>query len=151
MSLTLDQLLPNDDAELARLALVSVRRVLAEHHGEAGPVSLIVEGENAPVVVPRQAVDLLVKVLANMAAGQGVSIVPSHAELTTQQAADILNVSRPFLVKLLDGGKIEYKRVGTHRRIRADSLIQYKREDDARSRAEASELIQLGQEMGFER
>ncbi len=151
MSLTVNEHRPNDDSELAGRALVSVRRALAEHHGEDGPVSLIVEGEKAPLAVPRQAIDLLVKILANIAAGQSVSIVPQHAELTTQQAAEILNVSRPFLVKLLDEGKIEFKRVGTHRRIRADSLLQYKHDDDARGRTEVAELIQLGQEMGLAR
>ena len=145
MSLTVSERRPDNDSELARRALVSVRRALAEHQDEDGPVSLTVEGEGFPLAVPREAVDLLVKILANMAAGQSVSIVPRHAELTTQQAAEILNVSRPFLVKLLDEGKIEYKRVGTHRRIRADSLLQYKRDDDARGRLEIAELIQLGQ------
>lgn len=147
----MEHLLPNHDRELARNALVSVRRVLAEDEGEDGPVTLIVEDESEPVVIPRSAIDLLVAVLANMAAGQSVSIVPMHAELTTQQAAEILNVSRPFVVKLLEEGKIEYKLVGTHRRIRADSLLAYKREDDAHGRSASAELIQLGQDLGFTR
>lgn len=151
MTFTMEHPLPNQDRELARNALVSVRRVLAEHKGEDGPVTLIVEDESEPVVVPRAAIDLLVSVLANMAAGQSVSIVPLHAELTTQQAAAILNVSRPFVVKLLDEGKIAFKLVGTHRRIRADSLLAYKRENDAHGRSAADELIQLGQDIGFTR
>lgn len=121
------------------------------YKGADGPVTLIVEDESEPVVVPRAAIDLLVAVLANMAAGQSVSIVPLHAELTTQQAAEILNVSRPFVVKLLDEGKIAYKLVGTHRRIRADPLLAYKREDDAHGRSAADELIELGRDLGFAR
>ena len=70
MSLTLNERRPDNDSELARRALVSVRRALAEHQGEDGPVSLTVEGEGTPLAVPREAVDLLVKILANMAAGQ---------------------------------------------------------------------------------
>ncbi|MFI7062589.1 helix-turn-helix domain-containing protein [Kribbella sp. NPDC050124] len=101
-------------------------------------------------MVPRSAVELLARILAHMAAGQGVSVVPADAELTTQQAADLLNVSRPFLIGLLDAGEIEYRKVGKHRRIRADSLLDYKRTDDQRRREAADELTALGQEMGLQ-
>jgi len=92
---------------------------------------------------------LLARILAHMAAGQGVSVVPADAELTTQQAADLLNVSRPFLIGLLDAGEIEYRKVGKHRRVRADSLLDYKRKDDQRRREAADELTALGQDMGL--
>lgn len=138
-----------DDADLAADALVRVRRVLAAHVGEDQPVRFTVEADEESVTVPRAAVDLLVKVLANMAAGQGVTLVPSHAELTTQQAADVLNVSRPFVIKLLAEGKIDYRTVGTHRRITAASLMEYKRSDDARRRGTAAELAAMTQEMGL--
>jgi len=151
MAFTMEHLLPNPDQELARTALISVRRVLAEHEGQDGPVTLTVADGAEPVVVPRAAIDLLVSVLGNMAAGQSVSIVPLHAELTTQQAAEILNVSRPFVVKMLDEGRIAYRLVGAHRRIRADSLLEYQRENDARGRAAADELVGLSQEMGLTR
>jgi excisionase family DNA binding protein len=86
---------------------------------------------------------------AHMAAGRGVSVVPRNAELTTQQAADLLNVSRPFLIGLLKAGEIEFRTVGTHRRIKAASLIDYMRMDDQRRREAADELTRLGQEMGL--
>jgi excisionase family DNA binding protein len=82
-----------------------------------------------------------------MAAGQGVSIVPSQAELTTQQAADMLNVSRPYFIGLLERGEIDYRKVGTHRRILAESLMAYMREDDRRRRNATDELNALTQEM----
>ncbi len=81
-----------------------------------------------------------------MSKGRGVSIVPSTAELTTQQAADMLNVSRPFLIGLLSAGEIPYRTVGSHRRITAEDLLAYKDDDDRRRRAAADELTALAQE-----
>ena len=139
-----------EDAVIARDALAGVRKALAAHRDVHQPVRLTVEEDGETVTVPRAAVDLLVAVLANMAAGQGVSLVPSHAELTTQQAADLMNVSRPFLVRLLQAGDIEYRLVGTHRRIKAASLLDYLRRDDAERRRAAEELTVLTQDMGIE-
>ena len=139
-----------DDAVIARDALAGVRKALAAHRDIHKPVRLTVEEDGETVTVPRAAVDLLVGVLANMAAGQAVSLVPAHAELTTQQAADLMNVSRPFVVRLLQAGKIEYRLVGTHRRIKAASLIDYMRRDDAQRRKATAELTALTQDMGID-
>lgn len=138
-----------EDALIAREALVRVRNALA-HHDSREPVRLTVDEDRETVTVPRAAVDLLVVVLANMAAGQGVSLVPAHSELTTQQGADLMNVSRPFLVRLLQAGDIEYRLVGTHRRIKAASLLDYLRRDDAQRRKAADELTVLTQGMGID-
>ncbi|WP_226961734.1 MULTISPECIES: helix-turn-helix domain-containing protein [Streptomyces] len=75
--------------------------------------------------------------------------MPRDAELTTQQAAGPLDVSRPFLIGLLRAGEIEYRTVGTHRRIAMTSLHDYLGRDDQRRRDAADELTQLGQEMGL--
>jgi excisionase family DNA binding protein len=101
------------------------------------------------LVVPRSVVELLASVLAHMAAGRCVSIVPAEAELTTQQAADLLNVSRPFLIGLLDAGEIDYRKVGKHRRVKAASLLDYMRMDDQMRRGAADELAALNQEIGL--
>ncbi|MFC4052863.1 helix-turn-helix domain-containing protein [Actinomadura syzygii] len=71
--------------------------------------------------------------------------MPSHAELTTQQAADLLNVSQAYLIGLLEEGTIPYR----HRRIRYDNLMAYKRESEAKNRAAADELAELGRELGI--
>jgi excisionase family DNA binding protein len=135
------------DVTTAADAVKSVKNYLRTHKRN-GTVHLVVDDEHRDtLVVPRSAVELLARVLAHMAAGEGVSVVPSHAELTTQQAADMLNVSRPYLIGLLDAGQIEYRKVGTHRRIKAESLLRYMREDDRKRRTVADELTALTEEM----
>lgn len=138
-----------DDTEisLAGEVLPQVREYLESHHGDV--VRLVVTDDNETLDVPRSAVELLARILAHMAAGQGVAIVPEHAELTTQQAADLMNVSRPYLIGLLNAGEIEYRTVGKHRRIQAASLMNYIAADDRRRREAADELTQLNQEMGL--
>lgn len=138
-----------EQVHTADVAMRRVKRYLATH-AEERDIRVVVGGDaDDTLSVPRSAMELLAKVLAHMAAGQAVSVVPAHAELTTQEAAALLNVSRPFLIGLLDAGEIEYRKVGTHRRVRADSLMDYKRKDDQMRREVADELTELNREMGL--
>jgi excisionase family DNA binding protein len=84
-----------------------------------------------------------------MARGNAVTVIPVHSELTTQEAADMLNISRPSLIQLLDDGKINYRRVGTHRRVGFKSLMKYKRQADTARRAALAELAAYDQELGI--
>lgn len=106
-------------------------------------------GHKEVALLPPAAVQLLLDMLGQIADGNAVSVVPVQAELTTQQAADMLNVSRPFLVGLLEKGELPFHKVGTHRRVRFGDLIAYKRrEHDARHEA-LDELARQGQKLGL--
>ena len=78
------------------------------------------------ITIPKKALTLLSAIIQNMAEGKSISIVPSNSEVSTQQAADMLNVSRPHLVKLLEAKKIPFKNVGSHRRILLKDIMEYK-------------------------
>ncbi|MGH8467310.1 MAG: helix-turn-helix domain-containing protein, partial [Pseudomonas sp.] len=99
--------------------------------------------------LPVAALQLLGDVLAALADGNAVTIVPVHAELTTQQAADLLNVSRPHLVKLLESGKLPFHRTGKHRRVRFNDLMGYKNSRDAESMKILDALTIEAQELGM--
>ncbi len=145
---TTDSLLPSEaEAALAK----ETCRVLASRLRDDGPVRVRIMDGPAPktVKLPAAAVRLLVRILEEMAHGNAVTLIPVHAELTTQEAADLLNISRPSLIQLLDEGKVAYRRVGTHRRVRLEALMKYKRQADAARRAALAELAAYDQELGI--
>lgn len=101
------------------------------------------------VELPTSALRLLVDILAELAEGNAVKVVPVHAELTTQEAADMLNVSRPHLVKLLEEGALPFHRAGKHRRVRFADLMQFKAQRDQASQDAMAALAKQAQELGM--
>jgi excisionase family DNA binding protein len=113
---------------------------------------VIDEGQEEELIqLPAGAVAMLMDILEAMAAGRGITLIPENAELTTVQAADILNVSRPFLIKLLEEGEIPHRRVGTHRRILMEDVMAYKQAIDQEREAVLDQLVEdaQDQEMGY--
>jgi len=132
-----------DDARLAktssrRLAPFSNRNLLVR----------LADTDEA-IELPAVAVRMLVDLLSTMAEGNAVTLIPIHAELTTQQAADLLGVSRPFLIKQLEDDTIPYRKVGTHRRVLFSDLMDYKREMDRKRLDALDELAGQAQELGM--
>lgn len=103
--------------------------------------------QQSSVTVPFSAFRLLVTILTQMAEGNAITIIPIHAELTTQEAADLLNVSRPYLIRLLEDKKIPYRKVGTRRKILYQDLANYKNKIDLARRKVLDELAQEAQEL----
>ena len=123
-------------------------RMLAAHLPETESVRLHLPEDGTEIVVPASALRFLMDVLAQMAKGNAVTLIPIHAEMTTQQAADFLNVSRPYLInEVLDKGKVPFRRLGTHRRILFEDLMTFKKESEVQSRKAFRELTQQAQEL----
>lgn len=135
------------DATLAK----ETSRLLATRVFSSVPLSFRVldDSKEETLWIPAPAVKMLVRILEEMARGNAVTLMPVHTELTTQEAANMLNISRPSLIQLLDEGRIEYRKVGTHRRIRFEKLMSYKRAADAERRAALAELAAYDQEIGI--
>lgn len=120
---------------------------LEEKLGDAHPKLLGIDGEEIPL--PDPLYQVLRQVIHLMAAGKVISLVPHDHYLSTQEAAEILNVSRPYLYTLLEKEEIPYTMVGTHRRIQVQDLMEYKRKRDSLRRQALDELIAFSQEEGF--
>ena len=135
--------------EVSALAADASRR-LFRVIGTSQKETCVIRFENAPdepVVLPAAAVRLLGALLTELAKGNAVTLMPHHAELTTQEAADLLNVSRPYLVGLIESGQLPHHKVGTHRRVRFSDLITFKRRRDAESETAMRELAALSQDL----
>ncbi|MFN0070586.1 MAG: helix-turn-helix domain-containing protein [Chloroflexota bacterium] len=111
--------------------------------------ALMVGPSGRQLVIPLSVYRLLTGIVRELARGNAVTVAPLHKELTTQQAADILNVSRPFLVRLLENGDIPFHRAGTHRRVLLRDLLTYREHRGAARRGALTELTQESEDLGL--
>ncbi|MBC3767682.1 helix-turn-helix domain-containing protein [Neptunicella marina] len=126
------------DVDLARTSAPVLSQILGRHRKEASFDERVqfLDEKGEQVVLPAAALELLKNILVQMAQGNAITLVPVHAELTTQQAAEMLNMSRPFFVKLLESGEIPFSKKGTHRRVLFSDVQTYKqRIDEERMKA----------------
>ena len=127
--------------------LALIERALARSVDGSGV--RLVDAGGATVAVPAELADALAMIVTHLKAGHGVTVAPMHAELTTVEAAELLNVRRPHLVKLLDGGAMAFRMVGTHRRVRLADVLAYRDRHDAIARDALDELTKQAEELGL--
>ena len=133
-------------AEDTRIARCAAEKLARAGSRDAARLHL---GDSGYIDLPASAVSILADVLEHFAEGRAVVLATREFEVSTQRAADILNVSRPYLVELLETGKIPFRRVGTHRRVRLDDVLAYQTEMRARTARALDELTALSEEMGL--
>jgi len=144
------------DLEVPRLEGDQLNQVARAHRelatGLAGKkkasIRLVVDGCGA-VAVPRAVFELFVAALEALAEGEAVTLIPSEKEVTTQEAAEYLNVSRTYVVQLLERGEIPFRKVGTHRRIRFSDLRKYREMDDRKRDEIIKHIAREMEDMGF--
>jgi excisionase family DNA binding protein len=137
---------PVDKEQLSQLHQL---RVALQHNGAPRDSAKLVSSDGEELDIPESVYSLLVRIVSEMDQGNGVTVLPVHAELTTQQAAGLLNVSRPYLVRLLQDGEIPFHTVGRHRRIFVKDLLEYKERRDARRRHLLEKMTREAQEAGL--
>lgn len=136
------------DTRLAETSCRALSRYLQP--GKARTLQIVSDDNSAESIqIPDEAFRLLVEILTQMSRGNAVALIPIHAELTTQGAADLLKVSRPYLIKLLEAGQIPFRRVGTRRKICFKDLANYERDVATRRTQAIQDLAALDAELGI--
>ncbi len=139
---------PIGASEFEQPSLDKIEKALRNSSNTANRRAKLITPEGEAIELPDSVFRLLILLVFHLAHGRAVNVMPVNKEMTTQEAADILNVSRPYLVSLLEKGEISFKKVGTHRRIKFEDLMSYKRKRDAKREKGLAELTQLSQEIG---
>ncbi|MDN3987439.1 helix-turn-helix domain-containing protein [Zwartia vadi] len=150
---TLLESVENDhDAEMAKIAQRCIMAAL--DHSRATKLVLVQEGgpsTNGPIIeLPPQALRAVANLLGLMAQQQPIVLIPQKHELSTQEVANLLNVSRPFVIKLIESGMLKCRKVGRHRRVEFSELMRYQKDSQLKRDAALDELAAIGQELGLD-
>jgi excisionase family DNA binding protein len=150
MSDVIDRLESKEDVELAKAAQRCI--VSALDHSRAVNIAILEDGveriEDSPILkLPPKVLRLFADMLGSLAQGNAVAVMPKELYVSTQEAAMFLNVSRPYLIRMLDDGKIPYHKVGTHRRIKFEDVVTYRDQRKKASHAALQELVDQAQEL----
>ena len=144
-----EKTVPPPSLEGKKDKIIELLRKTIEKEEHSTHLNVKIGGEDISMPLPRHFMTLVFEILTEVAQGHSVSVGSEGEELTTSEAAELLNVSRPHLVKLLEEGKIPFRKVGTHRRVQRNDVLEYKR----KQRKEAEEAIQnladQAQELGL--
>lgn len=137
----------NEEQKAAMISYDALAAALEKIHSENPEIEI--EETNEKIKIPLKALQLLAKILKETGNGKPVSIVPIAKEITTQAAAEILGCSRPHLVKLVEKGEINFTKVGKHRRIKYQDIINYKRKMKEEQRKLLIEIMKSDEESGL--
>lgn len=137
------------DMDIAKSATPMIAKMLKSYqqNGDSNAAITLSAHGGEQIVLPKRALELLMHVMSEVAQGNTITLIPNHAELSTQQAADILNVSRPYLVKLLESGEMPFHKKGTHRRVLSSDVQNYKAKIDAKRMDALDKLTKQAQDL----
>lgn len=139
-----------EDQKIAKSSLQDIRGVSKKiKSSRKNGVRIKIQETGEFITIPKKALTLLSAIIQNMAEGKTISIVPSNAEVSTQQAADMLNVSRPHLIKLLEAKRIPFKKTGSHRRVLLQDIVEYKEELAKQREAQLDFLSRQAQDLNL--
>lgn len=117
-------------------------------HVQSPMTEIEIEETKEKLQIPSSALTLLNEILKAMSQGKPISIVPVATEVTTQKAAEILGCSRPHLVKMLESGELDFFKVGKHRRIKFEDVVNYKQKLKAEQKRRLVEMVHNDEELG---
>lgn len=135
---------PEEQPELAKVV-----DLLAHLDTTGARMTRLVGPDGESIVLPAPAFEALKAVVTGMAQGMAMTLVPSGHEMTTQQAAETLHISRPSLIRLLEDGTIPFHKVGTHRRINVEDLLRYRAARKKQQRAALRRVTEISEEIGY--
>jgi len=138
-----------EEQKLAQKSYLSLASAIEHLKANLSVAEIEIEETGEKIKLPIRALSLLGKILKAMSQGKPISIVPVATEVTTQSAAEMLNCSRPHLVKLLEEGKIEYTKVGKHRRIKFEDVMKYKQQMKDEQKQHLIDIMNTDEESGI--